>query len=110
MLERKSISQIARELRLSRNTVKDRIKDGWSYQRIKRYYKVNQRIAKRRTDTQTLADIEQMSGQDFRDMVLKVMEYTNKKRDIARALGLSLYRFNRVIGQKFTASEINKMR
>jgi DNA-binding CsgD family transcriptional regulator len=106
----KSLSQMARELRLSRNTVKNRIKDGWSYQRIKYFYKVNLRLRRRRTDIQALKDIETTSGQDFRDMVLKIMEHTNKKREIAQALGISLYRFNSIVGQKFTANEINKMR
>ena len=85
-----TISELSRLLHLSRKTVRERLKDGWSIEEIKRFYKNKGRIAKKEVHKRNVLEIESLTGENFETTIKKIMTWTNDKQEIAQSLGLQV--------------------
>lgn len=107
-----SISEISRRLKISRLTVRKRLREGWNINQLTKFYTQNKRLLNKPSEidiSATIQRIEQQTGENFIYTVKKILQWSNKAEDIATALGLTTEEF-KACSKVLTANEILKIK
>lgn len=89
----KSISAVSRDLKLCRKTVRERIRQGWNFDKIKNFYSSHKRLRTRNNKKKAetiISQIEAATGEQFQITIRKIINWSTNKKEIADALEISV--------------------
>lgn len=93
-----SVSALSRDFNLCRKTIRNRIKQGWSLEKIRKFYLAHKRFnSKAENPTEIIQQIEAKTGEQFQITINKIMRWSTNKKEIAQALELSESELNQCL-------------